>query len=327
MSFCNTVKTGLCAVADPEHGIDFGCGLLFSHAGRDKSYLLRTDTAEAVSALEETYEQATGTPMPIIVRRTAEFQKTFPVSIARRGSDIIAPRKKAVKESVTVGFREPQQRSKERILKVFGLWSTVEDKLELNRRLYEQGGAAAFLRGVFVANGVISDPSGDYHMEFCGLTQTQAEQLCLLLTAVDFTPAVTLRAGRYSVYFKNSEQIEYLLAFMGEMDAVFAMGNLRVERDISNRINRQINCDAANLVKSRDAAKRQIAAIGYIIEKKGTDYLSPELRLTAAARLENEDASLAELGKMLGLGRSGVNHRIEKLMRIYEQLVKKEGSA
>lgn len=97
---------------------------------------------------------------------------------------------------------------------------------------------------------------------------------------------------------------------------------LRIKKDIRNKINRRVNCEAANLNKTVSAAVKQMNDINYIIETKGIDFLPEGLQELAVARLENEDATLKELGEMMNppLGKSGVNHRLRKISEIAEEM-------
>ena len=76
--------------------------------------------------------------------------------------------------------------------------------------------------------------------------------------------------------------------------------------------NRASNCDTANMDKVAGAAAGQIAAINAV----GLDSLPEELRALAELRLQNPFDSLRELGQKLTppLSRSGVNHRLEKII-------------
>lgn len=100
------------------------------------------------------------------------------------------------------------------------------------------------------------------------------------------------------------------------------MENIRIRKDIRNNINRRVNCEAANLNKTVSAAVKQMNDINYIIETKGIGYLPDNLQELALARLENEDASLKELGEMMTppIGKSGVNHRLRKISEIAEEM-------
>ncbi len=325
MSFCNEVKSKLCELATPsQHAKAFGSGLLFLHAGRRRKYLLRTEICGAVIALGEIYEHETGHVLPVELRSTGlrstgvrEYRlKPAGQPTATRVSD-------PMRALTTVDFAKPAERSRAEILSVFDLF--YEDGA-LDESLFVNPEAAKhFLRGAFISTGLASDPARDFHLEFNGLTEPAAGELLRLLETLEFHPLVTKRGEKWAVYFKDGEQIEYLLAALGDTGAMFELSNLRIRRDISNNLNRQMNFDAANLGKSRDAAARHIAAIKYIIANRGIDHLPTELRATALARVENDDASLSELGVMLGIGRSGVYHRLAKLARIAEELAVKEG--
>ena len=66
----------------------------------------------------------------------------------------------------------------------------------------------------------------------------------------------------------------------------------------------------------------QVRAIGRIEKAKGLRSLPEQLRQIAELRLEHPDISLQELGTLLDppLGKSGVNHRMRKIMDIADQL-------
>lgn len=94
--------------------------------------------------------------------------------------------------------------------------------------------------------------------------------------------------------------------------------DIRVIKETKNNVNRKVNCETANLNKTVNAAVVQIQAIEKIKKRKKFNSLSPNLKEIANLRLENPDATLEELGKMLSepIGKSGVNHRLKKLIDI-----------
>ena len=130
------------------------------------------------------------------------------------------------------------------------------------------------------------------------------------------------RKKYYVVYLKDGEMIVDMLGIMGAHISLMNMENIRIRKDIRNNINRRVNCEAANLNKTVSAAVKQMNDINYIIETKGIGYLPDNLQELALARLENEDASLKELGEMMTppIGKSGVNHRLRKISEIAEEM-------
>ena len=98
--------------------------------------------------------------------------------------------------------------------------------------------------------------------------------------------------------------------------------NIRILKGMRNDVNRKVNCETANINKTVSASLSQLEDIQLIKEMMGLDKLTSNLEAVANARLENPDASLVELGKMISpqLGKSGVNHRLRKLSNIASQL-------
>ena len=100
------------------------------------------------------------------------------------------------------------------------------------------------------------------------------------------------------------------------------MENVLILKEMRNNLNRQVNCETANLNKTVSAAVRQIEDIRYIEACGEFKNLSQNLREIAEIRLEYPDVSLKELGELLNppVGKSGVNHRLRKLGEIAEKL-------
>ena len=99
--------------------------------------------------------------------------------------------------------------------------------------------------------------------------------------------------------------------------------DIRIVRDMRNSVNRLVNMENANLNKTIDASQRQREAIQIIEETKGLDWLPDKLREMAIFRQANPDMSLKELGEEIPGGpisKSGVNHRLRKLVQIAETL-------
>lgn len=180
----------------------------------------------------------------------------------------------------------------------------------------------AFLRGAFLSIGSMSNPEKGYHLEFVCENSHQAKQIGEVLQSFDIHAKVVQRKKYKVVYIKESEEIVELLNVIGAHVALMNLENLRILKDMRNSINRRVNCEAANITKTVNAATKQIDDIIYIREHDGFDELSGQLREMAEVRLENPDASLKELGEYLTpkVGKSGVNHRLRKLGEIADKL-------
>lgn len=180
----------------------------------------------------------------------------------------------------------------------------------------------AFLRGTFLSIGSMSNPEKGYHLEFVCDNMLKAKQLQDVLAIFDIEAKVVSRKRYQVVYMKESEGIVELLNVMGAHVSLMNLENLRILKDMRNSINRRVNCEAANITKTVNAATKQIEDIQYIRDHYGFDNLSDNLKEIARARLMYPDATLKELGEYLEpkVGKSGVNHRLRKLSELADKL-------
>ena len=173
----------------------------------------------------------------------------------------------------------------------------------------------SIVRGAFLGSGSINNPENKYHMEMIFSTQNNADYIYHILKKNEIKVKRMQRKYGYSVYIKDGEGISRFLAFIGANTAVIKFEEIRVLRDMKNSINRQVNCETANLTRTINAAVKQIKKINKLKESGQFEKLPKDLKELAQTRLENPDASLVELGQMLSnpLGKSGVNHRLKKI--------------
>lgn len=180
----------------------------------------------------------------------------------------------------------------------------------------------AFIRGAFLAYGSMSDPAKTYHFEIVASTMEKAEQIQDIMRFFDIDAKIVVRKKYYVVYVKEGSQIVDLLNIMEAHVSLMELENVRILKEMRNSINRQVNCETANINKTVTAAAKQIEDIKYIKDTMGLSKLSEGLEEIATLRLEHPDASLKELGAHLSppIGKSGVNHRLRKLGEIADNL-------
>ena len=180
----------------------------------------------------------------------------------------------------------------------------------------------AYLRGCYMAVGSMSDPYKSYHLELVCGSQAQAEQLLKILHDFSLDAKMVLRKKYHVVYMKEGENIADFLNITEAHKALMEFENTRIYKGMRNMVNRKVNCEAANITKTVNAATRQVEDIRLIQEKMGLEGLPEPLRQMAYVRLENPQASLGELGKLLDppVGKSGVNHRLRKLGELAKEL-------
>ncbi len=180
----------------------------------------------------------------------------------------------------------------------------------------------AFLRDAFLCTGSISDPNKGYHLEFVCNYEGQARQIQELIESFDIEARIVVRKKYFVLYVKEGAGIVDLLNIMEAPVSLMKLENLRIVKEMRNSINRRVNCDVANIAKTVNAAAKQIEDITYIRDHYGFNKLSDGLREMAEVRLENPEATLGELGKLLDppMGKSGVNHRLRKLSELAEKI-------
>lgn len=180
----------------------------------------------------------------------------------------------------------------------------------------------AFVRGAFFTSGSMSDPEKFYHFEIVCPTERKAAFIQTILLGFSFDARIVQRKKYYVVYIKDGEQIVDLLNIMMAHRALLNLENVRILKEVRNSVNRQVNCETANINRTVSAAVKQLEDINYIKDTVGLDSLSEGLMEIAVLRAENTEVSLKELGQMLSppVGKSGVNHRLRKISEIADKL-------
>lgn len=305
MSFSKETKAEICSVPidNPEYRKAAAYGMaLFSRTFSASAVSYTTESRPAAMLYSEIISSMTGAIVEIRVKLT------------RRGG-----------ENSVFTLSVPDKNDCQRIFEYFG-HSASRPNLRINRANIENDQCVPyFLRGVFLVCGNVTDPDKDYHLEFVVPHKNLAADLEKLISdieEIDTEPHTVYRKGSYVVYIKGSDNIEDMLAYIGAGMSSLSIIQSKIFKSVRNRINRKINSETANINKTAEASARQLKAIEIISEKRGLDSLPDELKELAELRMENPEYNLRELGASLSkpLSRSGVNHRLNKLIMISEEL-------
>ena len=172
----------------------------------------------------------------------------------------------------------------------------------------------SILRGMFLGSGSINNPEKKYHLEIELASENDAKYMVEKLETFD----IKLKRIDKIIYLKDSEEISKFLAFIGAGKSVINFEEIRVKKEMKNKINRLVNCKSANLNKIINASVEQIEAIKKLKESNRFEKLDESLKEIANLRLEHPDLSLEELGKLLKspIGKSGVNYRLKKIVEL-----------
>lgn len=175
-----------------------------------------------------------------------------------------------------------------------------------------------FVKGIYLGSGSINNPEKKYHLEIGITKKNHAEKVMEYLKNFYIKCNMIEKNNEYAIYIKDGEEISKFLALIGAHKSVLKFEEIRVQREMNNKINRIVNCETANLNKTINASIEQIEAIRKLKAEGNFEKLDEPLKEIAELRLENPNASLIELGKMLKkpVGKSGVNYRLKKIMEI-----------
>ena len=226
--------------------------------------------------------------------------------------------------SITI---DPENRS-EQILRECGILLIKEGYNYISDGIYDgivksKCCRKAYLRGVFLGAGTMTDPAKSYDLEFVLSSANMANDLRKVInTFTDLSAKVVERGKKYVVYMKKADYISDTLAIMGATSQVFAMEDIRIRKGMVSSAKRTVNCDNANTDRSIDCAMRQVEAIKKIEKTYGLSGLDDKLREIAVLRMEHPDYSIVQLGEALNppLKKSGVNHRLQKIEEIASKI-------
>ena len=189
----------------------------------------------------------------------------------------------------------------------------------LNRNVLEEDCCiASFLRGAFLMAGTVAGPDKKSHLELKTARQSLAGEETSLLLDLGLSPKQMRRASAHILYFKDGTSVEDFLTRIGAPRAAMELMEAKVEKNIRNTINRQVNCETANLVKAADASARQIAAIRAVLDAHGEEGFPENLRETVRLRLEYPTDSLTELAQRFDppISKPGLSHRLKKIIEL-----------
>ena len=177
------------------------------------------------------------------------------------------------------------------------------------------------VRRCFQEGGTVTNPTKAYHMAF-NLPSKRAAELVRVLEKFGLHPKTLAKNSQTVVYLKEADEISDVLKIIGASKSLLEFESMRVEKELRNNLNRQVNFESANINKTVNAAQSQLDAIGFIISEVGLNNLTKQLRDVAHLRQQHDTASLAEIGEMLAppLSKSGVNHRLRKICEIADEL-------
>lgn len=182
--------------------------------------------------------------------------------------------------------------------------------------------ASAYLRGVFLGSGFVSNPRGDFHFEITVESQTMANDIVELMAKKGIHAKVVERRSTHTVYLKSGAAISSFLAFVGAHQAALKMENARVVKSVRNDVNRRVNAEIANQAKTQAASVDQVEAIRMVLEHQDIKSLPSALQEYIRLRVTYPNATLKELGERANppLSKSAIYHRVRRIEQMAAKL-------
>ncbi len=186
-----------------------------------------------------------------------------------------------------------------------------------------------FFAGLFLSCGSMTDPEKGYHLEFRIANAEKIPVLSDLFKGADLDMKCRRIDFGAGFYCKKRSEIEKFIYLIGADNALFALLNAQIQRGIRNEENRATNCIAHNIGKTVSAATKVLSSIETIRSAGKFSLLPEELRETAKLREENPSVSLVELAALHNppITKSGLNHRLQKILRFAEDLKTSKGTS
>ena len=189
----------------------------------------------------------------------------------------------------------------------------------------------AYLAGAFLSCGSVNNPeTSNYHLEMSVNEEEYATYIKDLMNHFDLNAKMIKRRNKYVVYLKSSEKIGDFLRAIGASQSVLTFESTRIDRNMSNTVNRWNNCDIANEVKTMASSNKQLEDINIVDMFMGIDMLDEKTRSVALIRRAHPDLSLNELCDVYfqetgqTISKSGLHHRFKKISDEAQKLLKME---
>lgn len=191
--------------------------------------------------------------------------------------------------------------------------------------------ARHYLAGAFLASGSVNSPqTSNYHLEIGTTDEKYAQYLVRQMKRFYLDAKIVKRRNQHVVYLKRSEQIADFLRILSASKALIHFENIRIQRDSINSVVRVTNCDIANEMRIQEVGTRQQELLLALEARIGLNHLDDNMYALAQVRLEHPDASLSELSDHYyekthqRLTKSGINHRMQKLITLAKRLTNEE---
>ena len=173
-----------------------------------------------------------------------------------------------------------------------------------------------WVRGLWGSCGSLYIPKAGYHLVMRPPTANgSVERLQSILKSAGFSLGIRKKTENKELMLRDQQQIVTFLSRLGFVQSALALEETAIYRSMRSHANKLVNCDAANINKSLNAAQSQLQMIKQLEDLGLVEELPEPLKDLIFARKISPSISLKELGQSLPrpISKSTVEYRWRKL--------------
>lgn len=179
-----------------------------------------------------------------------------------------------------------------------------------------------YLKGIFIANGYVSDPHITYRIELHIKNICASEVAVWMLNSENINIKTETRGNTDIIRFSGGDDVSDFLAMVGAAGSMLEFENIRTEKEVRADVNRMVNCDSGNSRRVAEASAERTEAFRKLLASKEAVKIPKELMEAALVAVNNPGLSITELGQLMNppISKSGMNHRLKKLMELASEV-------
>ncbi|RLD15349.1 MAG: DNA-binding protein WhiA [Caldiserica bacterium] len=194
------------------------------------------------------------------------------------------------------------------------------DDLKVHFKPKSEKEASAFLRGVFLGCGTVTDPRKEYYLELRLSEDSSFFEIMELVQILHFNFKSRIRRNKRVLYLQSRNGIKEFLGFIGASSSFLSLLDQEIKMDLKESLTTKINYEMRNIGKIVDSYLKIRDAILFLKKEGVFNNLTPALKKAAEVRLKYPDKSLREVAGIIGISKSALNHRLRRILKIKEKL-------
>lgn len=210
----------------------------------------------------------------------------------------------------------------ERLEKILNIYDSNKNE-EFKKERFSKN----ILIGAFLSGGSISNPSKNYHLEIRSDSKTYSNILKHAFERLGIEYKTISRHSKEIFYFKKSEIISNIIAYLGANRTLFAFEEIKIRKDLNQQIIRLNNVDFHNIEKSSKSGS-EIKRMIEVISKKHRSFREQNqtFLVYCEVRKNNPELSLQQIADIMfnehkiKITKAGLNHINQKIKKMFSEI-------